>query len=141
VKTRQSSLVDIHNTILNKILFELLGNMDSIAQQGNQPMDPEGPTGKLCNWVHDVKLSDIPSDVQTRAKYLILDGIACLLVGAHLPWSEKAASAIFDMEPPGSATVFGHNRVRETSQETRSMQLNCANCEAEINPAVSCTAQ
>jgi hypothetical protein len=113
VKTRQSSLVDIHNTILNKILFELLGNMDSIAQQGNQPMDPEGPTGKLCNWVHDVKLSDIPSDVQTRAKYLILDGIACLLVGAHLPWSEKAASAIFDMEPPGSATVFGHNRVRK----------------------------
>jgi aconitate decarboxylase len=70
-----------------------------------------------------VKLSDIPADVQTRAKYIILDGIACLLVGAHLPWSEKAANAIFEMDPAGSATVFGYNRVRETSQEAaRSMQ-------------------
>jgi hypothetical protein len=115
--------------------------MDSTAQQDNQPMDPEGPTGELCNWVYNVKLSDIPSDVQTRAKYLILDGIACLLVGAHLPWSEKAASAIFEMDPLGSATVFGYDRVSETSQKARSTQWNYANCETEINPVVSCTAQ
>lgn len=123
MKARQSSLIDINKTILDKILVELPGSMDSTTQQTNQPMDPEGPTGQLCNWVHDVKLSDIPSDVQTRAKYLILDGIACLLVGAHLPWSEKAASMIFEMEPPGTATVFGYNRVSRTSQEARSMQI------------------
>lgn len=51
-------------------------------------MDADGQIGKLCNWIYDIKLGDIPSDVQERAIYLILDGIACLLVGAHLPWSE-----------------------------------------------------
>jgi aconitate decarboxylase len=85
--------------------------MGSINPAGLQPMDPKGPTGKLCSWVYDVKLSDIPPDVQTRAKYLLLDGVACLLVGAHLPWSEKAANVIFDMEPPGNSTVFGYDRV------------------------------
>lgn len=83
----------------------------------NLPTDPEGLTGKLCSWVHDVKLEDIPGDVQTRAKYLILDGVACALVGAHLPWSEKAANGIFEMEPPGDCVVFGWDRVC----------LNCSN--------------
>ena len=49
------------------------------------PTDPEGATGILCSWVHNITLEDIPADVQTRAKYLILDGLGCALVGAHLP--------------------------------------------------------
>ncbi len=76
-----------------------------------QPMDPKGETGKLCNWVHDVTLDDVPSEVITRAKFLLLDGIACAITGAHLPWSEKAAKAIFSFEPPGSAQVFGWEKV------------------------------
>jgi aconitate decarboxylase len=75
------------------------------------PTDPKGPTGKLCIWVHKVQLEDVPVDVQARAKHLILDGIACALVGAHLPWSEKAASGIFEMEPLGDCFVFGWDKV------------------------------
>ena len=75
------------------------------------PTDPDGETGKLCNWVHNLSLKDIPEEVLTRAKYLILDGLACALVGAHLPWSEKAANAIFEMEPPGECIVFGWDKV------------------------------
>lgn len=78
----------------------------------NSPSDPDGQTGKLCNWVHSVTLEDVPADVQTRAKYLVLDGIGCALVGAHLPWSEKAATAILEMEPPGDCDIFGWERVR-----------------------------
>lgn len=59
--------------------------------------DSDGPTGKLCNWVHSLSLSDVPEEIQTRAKYLILDGIACALIGAHLPWSETAARAVFSL--------------------------------------------
>jgi aconitate decarboxylase len=33
--------------------------------------------------------------------------LACALVGAYLPWSEKAANAIFDMESLGACAVFG----------------------------------
>lgn len=75
------------------------------------PTDSDGETGKLCNWVQAVSLEDIPAEVQTRAKYLILDGVACALVGAHLPWSEKAANAIFKMEPSGDCVIFGWDRV------------------------------
>jgi len=74
-------------------------------------MDPNGPTGKLCLWVDSISISDIPQEIQTRAKYLILDGIACALVGAHLPWSEKAAQVIVDMEGPGKCDLFGWDRV------------------------------
>ena len=82
----------------------------SSVQSGN-PSDPSGETGKLCSWVYDLKLDDIPSAVRERAKYLILDGVACALVGAHLPWSEKAANAVFEMEPSGAAGVFGWDKV------------------------------
>ena len=73
-------------------------------------MDPEGATGKLCNWVYSLDLSSIPQDVKTRGQYLLLDGIACALVGARLPWSTKAATAVFEMEPPGDSEVIGWNR-------------------------------
>ena len=86
--------------------------MGSMSHQSRElPVDPEGPTGKLCTWVHSVVLRDVPQDIRTRAKYLILDGLACGLVGAHLPSSETAANALFEMEPAGDASVFGWNRV------------------------------
>jgi aconitate decarboxylase len=62
---------------------------------------------QLASWVSSTTLNDIPEDIRIRAKYLILDGLACGLVGAHLPWSEKAASAVLDLEPKGDATIFG----------------------------------
>ena len=49
------------------------------------------PTVQLSQWVSDLKLEDVPEQVGIRAKYLILDGLACAFVGSHLPWSEKAA--------------------------------------------------
>ncbi len=76
-----------------------------------QPMDPSGPTGRLCQWIDSMSLSDIPESIKTRAKYLILDGLTCALVGAHLPWSEKATNAILSIEAPGISDVFGWERV------------------------------
>ncbi|KAI8959033.1 putative immune-responsive protein [Daldinia sp. FL1419] len=74
-------------------------------------MDPEGPTGRLCTWVENLRYSDIPEHIITRAKYLILDGLACALVGAHLPSSKKATTAVLELEVAGgSATVFGWER-------------------------------
>lgn len=78
-----------------------------MSSDTNHPSNPEGPTGKLCNWIHDTKVSDIPQEVLERAKYLILDGLACAFVAAHLPWSETAAKAIFKMDPQGQCTVIG----------------------------------
>ncbi|KAJ9144231.1 2-methylcitrate dehydratase PrpD [Pleurostoma richardsiae] len=68
---------------------------------------PDGATGKLCTWISNLSEDSAPPEILERVKYLILDGIGCALVGAHLPWSEKAAKAVLDMESLGNATVFG----------------------------------
>jgi aconitate decarboxylase len=85
--------------------------MDTTDPKTNQPVDPNGPTGKLSLWINELTLQSIPESIKTRAKYLMLDGIACALVGAHLPWSEKAANVIISMEPEGSCNVFGWEKV------------------------------
>lgn len=71
----------------------------------------DGVTKQLCAWVNQLSLEDIPEDVQTRAKYLILDGFGCAIVGAHLPWTEKAVKAVFEMESPGNCVVWGYDKV------------------------------
>ena len=73
---------------------------------------PNGVTGQVCNWIDSVQLSDIPSNVQTKVKHLVLDGIACAIVGAKLPWSRVAVQAVLDIEGPGKCTVFGWDKVR-----------------------------
>ena len=70
-----------------------------------------GVTEDLCRWIHGLQLQELPEHIRNRAKHLILDGIACAVVGAHVPWSEKAAQSIQAFEPTGQATVFGHERV------------------------------
>lgn len=71
------------------------------------PSSPDGITGKLSSWISTTELSDVPSDIQTRAKYLLLDGLACGMVGSHLDWSEIAANAIFAFESRGDCVVIG----------------------------------
>lgn len=71
---------------------------------------PNGPTGRMCEFVASIELEDVPEHVKTNAKYLILDGIACALVGAQLPWSRTATNAILEMEGPGNCTVIGWSR-------------------------------
>ncbi|KAK5991632.1 Cis-aconitate decarboxylase-like protein oryM [Cladobotryum mycophilum] len=82
-----------------------------VGENSSEVSDPASPTGQLCQWIASLTLDSIPEDLRTRAKYLILDGIACGLVGAHLPWSEKAAGALFDLElSEGPSTVIGYDR-------------------------------
>ena len=80
---------------------------EASPQNPSEPSNPAGVTGKLSNWIHSTNLSTVPPQVVTRAKYLILDGVACAIVGSHLPWSEVASRSVFNMEPEGSCTVIG----------------------------------
>lgn len=70
-----------------------------------------GVTEDLCRWIHGLQLEDIPEHIRARAKHLLLDGIACAVVGAHVAWSEKATQSIQAFEPTGQATIFGHEWV------------------------------
>ena len=68
---------------------------------------PPRVTQELCNWIHGLSLSDIPPEKVTRCKYLILDGLACALIGAHLPWSEDAVKGVLSMESAGNCSIIG----------------------------------
>jgi len=77
------------------------------------PSDPSGVTGQLCNWVHSISLDSVPDEVLERAKHLILDGLACAVVGAHVPWSEETVRAVESFEADGESTVIGWDKVRD----------------------------
>src|ERR1700739_4260659 len=72
-----------------------------------QPTDPAGPTGRLSCWLANTTLDDVPAVVRERAKHLILDGIACALVGAQLPWSRKGVEAITALDSAGTGGRIG----------------------------------
>src|SRR5579862_4886304 len=54
---------------------------------GSAATDPDGPTGRLATWLAATTLNDVPFVVRERAKYLLLDGVGCAIVGAQLPVS------------------------------------------------------
>ena len=69
--------------------------------------NPTGITEHISQWALSLQLSDVPEDVQRRARHIMLDGVGCGLVGAHLPWSERAAHTILEIEPPGPCSLIG----------------------------------
>src|SRR5258708_39623642 len=69
--------------------------------------DPAGPTGTLATWLAHTRLDEIPERVREQAKYLILDGLGCALVGARLPWSQTAVESVIRFEGTGEKTIIG----------------------------------
>jgi aconitate decarboxylase len=87
-----------------------------------QPTDPAGPTGRLSCWLASTTLDDVPAAVRERAKYLILDGIACALVGAQLPWSRTGVEAITALDNAGDTALLGWGT--RTTSATSAAMLN-----------------
>ncbi len=80
------------------------------VQSRRSPTDPIGPTGRLANWLADLRLEDIPEATRQRAAYLLLDGVGCALVGARLPWSVTAVESVCRLDGAGRAMLIGWNR-------------------------------
>ncbi|MGE2728214.1 MmgE/PrpD family protein [Mycolicibacterium vaccae] len=74
------------------------------------PSAPDGPTGRLVNWVIALEWDQVPESVRVRAAHLVLDGIGCALVGAQLPWSRLATEAVLGIEGDGAVPVIGTGR-------------------------------
>ena len=64
------------------------------AHSSDAATDSAGPTGQLATWLAAAMLEDVPPRVREHAKHLILNGVACALVGAQLPVSRKGVQAI-----------------------------------------------
>jgi aconitate decarboxylase len=82
--------------------------------------DPNGPTGRLATWLADTKLNDVPPSVREHAKHLLLDGIACAMVGAQLPVSRKGVEGVTALDNAGSGLLIGWGS-RTTSAPSAAM--------------------
>jgi 2-methylcitrate dehydratase PrpD len=80
-----------------------------------------GVTVALAGWVEQLAMDAIPERVRARAKHLLLDGVACALVGAQLPWSRVATRAVLDLEGAGDTVVIGTG---ETTSGPAAVLLN-----------------
>jgi aconitate decarboxylase len=81
-----------------------------MASPNRPATDPKGVTGALATWLERLSLDDVPDAVRERAKYLLLDGIGCALVGAKLPWSVLAVETVTRFEGQGNKTIIGWGR-------------------------------
>jgi 2-methylcitrate dehydratase PrpD len=94
-----------------------------VAPDGaGQPTDPAGPTGRLSTWLANTTLDDVPAPVRERAKHLILDGVACALVGAQLPWSRTGVEAVTALDGVGDVALIGWGT--RTTSATSAAMLN-----------------
>lgn len=65
-------------------------------------------TRDLADFVPTLKLSDVPQDVLTRARSIILDGLGCGLFGAQLQWTNILSGVIRKLEPQGgTVSIWG----------------------------------
>jgi aconitate decarboxylase len=90
------------------------------ADAGRAATDPAGPTGRLATWLSATTLTDVPAGVQERAKYLLLDGVGCALVGAQLPVSRIGVEGVLAFDPAGSGALVGWGE-RTTSPQSAAM--------------------
>ena len=80
---------------------------DVARKQARAATDPNGPTGRLATWLAATTLNDIPPSVREHAKHLLLDGVACALVGAQLPVSRKGVEGVTALDDAGGAFLIG----------------------------------
>jgi hypothetical protein len=80
---------------------------DAAGKAARAATDPNGPTGRLATWLAETTLDDVPAPVREHAKHLLLDGVACALVGAQLPVSRIGVEGITTLDNAGSALLIG----------------------------------
>src|SRR6202167_4062650 len=80
---------------------------DVAGKAARAATDPNGPTGRLATWLGNTTPDDVPAPVREHAKHLLLDGIACALVGAQLPVSRIGVEGVTTLDDAGSALLIG----------------------------------
>lgn len=111
ITTTLNGVGDPKNKEKDLQLQEKEGEEEEISKETKAYNSSNGVTSQLCTWIASLQLDDIPDSVRTRAKYLFLDGIACALVGARVPWSQKAFDAMTAFEERGKHVVIGYEEV------------------------------
>jgi 2-methylcitrate dehydratase PrpD len=73
-------------------------------------MNDDSVTPRLSRFLADTGVDDVPEEILDRTRHLLLDGIACGLVGAHLPWARLAVEGTLPVDRGNGATLWGWDR-------------------------------
>src|SRR3954468_4689473 len=66
-------------------------------------------TRGIAEFVSKLRYEDIPAEVLTRIKLLMLDAIGCALYGADLPWTRILQQTLGKLDTSTGCTVWGTN--------------------------------
>jgi 2-methylcitrate dehydratase PrpD len=69
---------------------------------GNNPH-----TRRIAEFVAALRYDDIPAEVRTRVKLLILDALGCAIYGAGLPWCRTVQEALAEVDTTRATSVWG----------------------------------
>jgi len=70
--------------------------------------DQDNPyTAGIAQFVSGLRYEDIPAEVRTRIKLLILDSIGCSLYGADLPWTRILQRTLRGLDSTKACAVWG----------------------------------
>lgn len=62
---------------------------------------------QLAEFTYELEFSDLPEDVASKARLLILDSIGIQLASVRMPWVEAVAKYVMEWGSTGPATVVG----------------------------------
>ncbi len=80
----------------------------SSAHQAHEASSISNPhTRAIAQFVAQLRYEDIPSEVITRIKLLILDSLGCALYGSALPWSRILRATLQKLDVTKACRVWG----------------------------------
>ncbi len=85
-----------------------------IVKDGNTTADASGQTGAtavLANFAAGLSFEDMPPEVVDHLKLAVLDGLACCLHGATLPWTQMVADLVDHDGGTPEASLIGMLRM------------------------------
>jgi len=66
-------------------------------------------TLRIAEFVSNLRYEDIPDEVRTRIKLLVLDSLGCALYGANLPWTNILQDTLTSLDQSNTCGVWGTN--------------------------------
>jgi aconitate decarboxylase len=67
-------------------------------------------TRAIADFVSGLQYDDIPTEVRSRIKLLILDSLGCALYGPSLPWSQILLKTLANGDTSDTSGVWGTNQ-------------------------------
>ena len=85
-------------------------------------------TRGIAEFVSGLRYEDIPANVLTRIKLLMLDSLGCALYGADLEWTRIMQRRLGELDTTQACAVWGTKQKISAWRSTSSRDRRCGVC-------------